>query len=204
VGVGGWRGPRARTAAPPSASTSETKNGVILGQLVEVCGGYARAAGPPRHRVPGQRPQRNAADGRAAQPAQHARQQVRAHLVVAVGHQQHRNLEVAVAAVTSPTGPRAAAKNGTGLLSLGATARAGFDALALQWDVMEQRGAEHGRPPERGRWRLVGPMHLAETREQAVEDVRYGLDDWADYTQHILAAPHFRATGSSFASAWRG
>jgi len=116
----------------------------------------------------------------------------------------YSDFEVAVAAVTSPTGPRAAAKNGTGLLSLGATARAGFDALALHWDVMEQRGVEHGRPPERGRWRLVGPMHLAETREQAVEDVRYGLDDWADYTQHILAAPHFRAAGSSFAErvAW--
>jgi limonene 1,2-monooxygenase len=41
-------------------------------------------------------------------------------------------------------------------------------------------------------------MHLAETREQAIEDVRHGLDDWCHYTQHILAAPHFRAAGETF------
>jgi limonene 1,2-monooxygenase len=109
------------------------------------------------------------------------------------------DFDIVVAAVASPTGPRAAAKNGAGLLSLGATAHAGFDALALHWDVMEQRGAEYGLPPCRDRWRLVGPMHLAESREQAIEDVRFGLDDWADYTQHVLAAPHFRAAGSTFA-----
>ena len=64
---------------------------------------------------------------------------------------------------------------------------------------MQQRGAEYGTAPRRDRWRLVGPMHLAETAEQAIEDVRFGLDDWADYTQHVLAAPHFRAAGSTFA-----
>ena len=116
----------------------------------------------------------------------------------------YSDFDVAVAAVATPTGPRVAAKNGAGLLSLGATTNGGFDALALHWDVMEQLGAEYGTPPHRDRWRLVGPMHLAETREQAIEDVRFGLDDWADYTQHILAAPHFRAGGSSFAErvAW--
>ena len=41
-------------------------------------------------------------------------------------------------------------------------------------------------------------MHLAETREQAIEDVRFGLDDWCDYTQKILAVPHFRAAGETF------
>ncbi|MEU7816632.1 LLM class flavin-dependent oxidoreductase [Pseudonocardia sp. NPDC049154] len=107
-------------------------------------------------------------------------------------------LEVAAAAVASPTGARVAARHGLGLLSLGATTRAGFDALARHWDVMEEQGARYGRPPRRDRWRLVGPMHLGETRAQAVEDVRFGLDDWADYTQDVLAAPHFRAGGTTF------
>jgi limonene 1,2-monooxygenase len=80
----------------------------------------------------------------------------------------YSDFEIAIAAVASPTGPRAAAKNGVGLLSLGATAEAGFDALALHWDVMQQRGAEYGTVPRRDRWRLVGPMHLAETAEQAI------------------------------------
>jgi limonene 1,2-monooxygenase len=83
-------------------------------------------------------------------------------------------------------------------MSVGATAKGGFDALALHWDVMVQRGPEFGHVPDRSKWRLAGPMHLAETREQAIEEVRYGLDDWANYTQHVLAAPHFRAAGDTF------
>ena len=103
-----------------------------------------------------------------------------------------------MAAIASPTGPRAAAKNGAGLMSVGATAKAGFDALALHWDVMEERAPQFGHIADRSKWRLAGPMHLADTREQAIEDVRYGLDAWCDYTQNVLAAPHFRAAGSTF------
>jgi limonene 1,2-monooxygenase len=110
----------------------------------------------------------------------------------------YSDFDITVAAIASPTGPRAAAKNGVGLMSVGATAAGGFDALALHWDVMEERGAQFGHAPDRSKWRLCGPMHLAETKEQAIEDVRYGLDDWCDYTQDVLAAPHFRAVGKSF------
>jgi limonene 1,2-monooxygenase len=106
--------------------------------------------------------------------------------------------EVAVAAVASPSGPRLAGKHGVGLLSVGATIRESFDVLHLHWDVMEQRAAEFGARADRSRWRLVGPMHLAETRDQAVRDVRHGLDAFCDYTQHTIAAPQFRAAGSSF------
>jgi limonene 1,2-monooxygenase len=108
------------------------------------------------------------------------------------------DFDIVVAAIASPTGPRAAAKNGIHLMSVGATAAGGFDALALHWDVMTERGPEFGHTPDRSKWRLAGPMHLAETREQAIEDVRHGLDDWCDYTQEVLAAPHFRAAGSTF------
>jgi len=110
----------------------------------------------------------------------------------------YSDFEIAVAAIASPTGPRTAAKNGLGLLSVGATVRDGFDALALHWDVMEQRSVEFGHTASRARWRLVGPMHLAETREQAIEDVRFGLGPWCEYTQEVVAAPHFRAVGASF------
>ena len=110
----------------------------------------------------------------------------------------YSDFDIVVAAIASPTGPRAAAKNGINLLSVGATAKGGFDALALHWDVMEQRGPEFGHTPDRGKWRLCGPMHLAETKEQAIEDVRFGLDAWCDYTQDVLAAPHFRAAGKTF------
>ncbi|MFC4942398.1 LLM class flavin-dependent oxidoreductase [Pseudonocardia sp. GCM10023141] len=108
------------------------------------------------------------------------------------------DFDILVAAIASPTGPRVAAKNGINLMSVGATAAGGFDALALHWDVMEERSPQFGHTPDRTKWRLAGPMHLAETKEQAIEDVRHGLDAWCDYTQNILAAPHFRAAGKTF------
>jgi limonene 1,2-monooxygenase len=83
-------------------------------------------------------------------------------------------------------------------MSVGATAAGGFDALTLHCDVMEERGPQFGHTPDRAGWRLCGPMHLAETRKQAIQEVKHGFDDWCDYTQNVLAAPHFRAAGSTF------
>ena len=72
-----------------------------------------------------------------------------------------------MAAVASPSGPRLAGQHGVGLLSIGATQAAGFDALGLHWDVMEERAATFGTVADRSQWRLVGLMHVAETKEQA-------------------------------------
>src|SRR3954468_19120032 len=85
----------------------------------------------------------------------------------------YSDLEIAVAAIASPSGPRIAGKHGVGLLSIGATLQMGFDVLALHWDVLQERAAEFGTSVERRDWRLVGPMHLAETREQAYRDVEF-------------------------------
>jgi len=112
--------------------------------------------------------------------------------------------DIGVAAVASPSGPRLAGKHGVGLLSVGATIRESFDALHLHWDVMEERAAEFGKLADRSKWRLVGPMHLAESKEQAIREVQHGLDAFCDYTQHTIAAPQFRAAGDTFAEriAW--
>ncbi|MDQ3178443.1 MAG: LLM class flavin-dependent oxidoreductase [Actinomycetota bacterium] len=97
--------------------------------------------------------------------------------------------EVAVPAVASPSGPRLAGRYGLGLLSIGATQSAGFDALALHWDVMEERAATFGTVADRSKWRLVGLMHIAETREQARNDVAFGIGAWFDYFQKTAAFP---------------
>ncbi|HEU5149971.1 MAG TPA: LLM class flavin-dependent oxidoreductase [Iamia sp.] len=102
---------------------------------------------------------------------------------------QRPHFEVAVAAQVSPAGPRAAGRFGTGLLSIGATSQGGFDALGYHWDVVEERAARFGTVPDRSAWRLVGPMHIADTREQAVRDVAFGLGDWVDYFQRVAALP---------------
>jgi limonene 1,2-monooxygenase len=97
--------------------------------------------------------------------------------------------EVAVAAQISPAGPRAAGRFGCSLLSIGATSAGGFDILGAHWDVMEERAAEFGTTADRSKWRLVGPMHIADTREQAIEDVGFGLAEWVDYFQRVAALP---------------
>jgi limonene 1,2-monooxygenase len=113
-------------------------------------------------------------------------------------YRPYSDFDIAVAAIASPTGPRVAGRHGIGLLSIGATSESGFDVLAHHWNVVEERAAEFGQVADRNSWRLVGPMHLAETKEQAIEDVKFGLDDFCHYTQKILAVPHFRAAGETF------
>ncbi|ALE85707.1 LLM class flavin-dependent oxidoreductase [Pseudonocardia sp. HH130629-09] len=105
--------------------------------------------------------------------------------------------DITVAAVASPTGPRMAGQHGVGLLSIGATlTQDGFDALAHHWGVVEERAAHHGQPtPDRSKWRLVGLMHVAETREQAYREVEYGIEHWFRYFQKVAAFPQMAVAG---------
>jgi limonene 1,2-monooxygenase len=105
--------------------------------------------------------------------------------------------DIAVAAVASPTGPRLAGRHGVGLLSIGATLSPdGFDALAHHWNVVEERAAHFGQPaPSRAGWRLVGLMHVAETREQAYRDVEHGIEHWFRYFQKVAAFPQMAVEG---------
>jgi len=107
---------------------------------------------------------------------------------------------IVAAAVVSPSGPRIAGKHGTGLISVGATMKSGVDVLAMHWDVVEERAKEFGQTVSRDNWRVVGLMHLAETREKAFEDVRHGFKDWCDYLQNTAAAPQIQVTGDDFDS----
>jgi len=100
-----------------------------------------------------------------------------------------REIEIAVANQVSPAGARAAGKHGAGLLSIGATTFSGFDMLAMNWQAYAQKCEEAGREPDRSTWRLVGPMHIAETREQAIANVRFGLGDWLYYFNEIASLP---------------
>jgi limonene 1,2-monooxygenase len=105
--------------------------------------------------------------------------------------------DVAVAAVASPIGPQLAGRHGIGLLSVGATQAVGFDALAMHWDVMEERAARFGTSVDRSKWRLVGLMHIAETREQAYRDVEYGIEQWFHYFQAVAAFPQMAVGGGN-------
>ncbi len=99
--------------------------------------------------------------------------------------------EVAVAAMISPSGPRAAGRFGCSLLSIGATQRAGIDLLGQHWSVLESRAETFGNRARREDWRLLTLMHLADTRDQARRDVAFGLADYAHYFRDVAALPIF-------------
>jgi limonene 1,2-monooxygenase len=84
-------------------------------------------------------------------------------------------IELAVASTSSPTGATLAGRLGLSMLSLAATDPSGFDALDSNWNAFERVSKEHGNPIDRSRWRVVGSMHLAETREQAEQEMEHGI-----------------------------
>ncbi|HEY4607962.1 MAG TPA: LLM class flavin-dependent oxidoreductase [Ilumatobacteraceae bacterium] len=105
--------------------------------------------------------------------------------------------DVAVPAVASPSGPRLAGRYGIGLLSIGATQSEGFDLLGLHWGVMEERAAKYETVADRNQWRLVGMMHIAETKEQAYKNVEFGIAQWFNYFQKVAAFPQMAVAGGN-------
>jgi len=92
------------------------------------------------------------------------------------------HFDVAVAAMVSPSGPRLAGKHGVSLLSLSMSLIEGFAAVGQAWNVVEDMASRSGQPaPDRDTWRVLGIMHLAETKDQAIEDCTHGLEEFANY-----------------------
>ncbi len=98
----------------------------------------------------------------------------------------YSDFDIAVAASISPSGSKMAGRHGVGMLSIAATDPMGFEVLANHWKVVEEQAAEHGHVPDRRSWRLMGPMHIADTVEEAKENCRYGLEWVFDYLNHII------------------
>ena len=94
--------------------------------------------------------------------------------------------EVCVASAVTPSGGRLAGKYDLGMLCVAAGEHAGFNALDVNWGVANEIAAEHGRRMDPGRLRLVINMHLAETREAAREQARFGLKDQIDYLNNNM------------------
>ncbi|MFZ4660657.1 MAG: LLM class flavin-dependent oxidoreductase [Caldilineaceae bacterium] len=105
--------------------------------------------------------------------------------------------DLAVAAVASPSGAKLAGRYGAGLLSLGATVAVGMDVLAHHWTIQEEQAAKFGQVADRNKWRLVGLMHLAETEQQAREDMKYGMEQWFRYFQDVAAFPQMAVLGGN-------
>ena len=102
---------------------------------------------------------------------------------------QKDGIPMSVAATVSPSGPRCAGRFGLGLLSMSASSAAGFDALSSHREIWQAKAEEHGQVFDRDQWALAAPMYVAETREQALEDVEHGIYRWIDYFMNVLSLP---------------
>ncbi len=96
-------------------------------------------------------------------------------------------VDLAFASISSPAGPRLAGRFDGGVLSLSATSAVGRDVLGGHYSVWEQQAVDHGLKANRSKWRLVAPVHIAETREKAFENVRYGIEHWVEYFTSVVA-----------------
>jgi len=97
--------------------------------------------------------------------------------------------EIAVASSGTPSGGRTAGQYGFSMLCVAATDIGGFNVLGENWKIAEEMAAMHNRRMSRRNLRLVAPMHIAETREKARENVRYGLERWIKYYSCVAPQP---------------
>jgi limonene 1,2-monooxygenase len=101
------------------------------------------------------------------------------------------HMPVAVASMQSPAGPALAGKFGAGLLSIGVFV--GFHGavdLKAQWQVAESSAAAAGTSVNRDEWRLVLPVHLAETRKEAIAQIHDRATAWlTQYQRDVLSRP---------------
>jgi limonene 1,2-monooxygenase len=104
------------------------------------------------------------------------------------------HFQIAVASTITPSGCVAAGKHGLGILSLGAGIPGGPDALAGQWKIAEETAAAHGKTMDRGDWRLVVNVHVADEDEQAMRQVhRAERHETVTYFEETLGRPPGRA-----------
>jgi len=98
-------------------------------------------------------------------------------------------IEVVTASMVSPSGPTAAGKYGTGLMSLSATAAPALNTAGTNWDIASEVAKKYGNEMHRSSWRMIGLVHVAETNEQAIKDVQFGLEEWTQYFEDVAVVP---------------
>lgn len=101
----------------------------------------------------------------------------------------NESIEVVTASMVSPSGPTAAGKYGTGLMSLSATAAPALNTAGTNWDIATEAAKKYGNEMHRSSWRMIGLVHVAETNEQAIKDVQFGLEEWTQYFEDVAVVP---------------
>ena len=99
------------------------------------------------------------------------------------------HIEMAVACARSPSGALAAGKHGLGMLSIGGTSDDALTHHASNWKICEETATANKKHVDRKNWRVVTLAHIADTREQALENVKFGIEQFARYFREIATFP---------------
>lgn len=96
----------------------------------------------------------------------------------------NRDMELCVASTFSPNGGVLAAKYDAGMLCLASTMMQGFDALTTNWRIAVDESAKKGRVMSPASIRCATEMHIAETRDQAMDQAKKGYDRFQVYIKN--------------------
>ena len=100
------------------------------------------------------------------------------------------DMPMTTASSISPSGMQIAGKYGIGALSIASTSSEGIRALPTQWSFAEEAAAKHGKTVDRKNWRVLMSWHLAESKKEAQNEAKLGLQRWHnEYNVHVLGRP---------------
>jgi limonene 1,2-monooxygenase len=92
-----------------------------------------------------------------------------------------------VASAVTPSGGKLAGRYGFGLLCVAAASGPGYNVLDVNWANALEAAEANGQVMNRSDLRLVAPFHIAETRDQAIAEVRDGFERWSQYMYETSA-----------------
>lgn len=107
------------------------------------------------------------------------------------------HMEMAVTSIRSPSGAMAAGRYGLGLMSLGGATDMALAQYRKNWGVCEDVARAQGKAVDRKNFRITFQMHLAPTREQAREEVKFGLAGHLGYQRDVLTVPRLPPEAAS-------
>jgi limonene 1,2-monooxygenase len=97
---------------------------------------------------------------------------------------------LAIASLKTPTGALTAGRYNMGLLCAMAA------GVSSAWKTATEAAAQHGQVLDRANLRVMGSFHLAETREKARENVKFGLGPFLEYLD-VLRPPGAKDQGAA-------
>jgi len=96
-----------------------------------------------------------------------------------------RRPHLAATSTITPNGAVLAGRHGLGMLCVAAASEAGYSALDGNWNIACRTAAEAGHAMARSDLRLMAPFHIAETRQQAIDDLAWGFEKWSNYSYQV-------------------